>query len=235
MRMALNEGRSVATSRTKIDLGLQGMNGRFDHLEMSFDRKLDLQGESIKKSVEKTVREEMQRQKEQIQKRIAETLTAAANEIRVRPTAQREIMREQQVTVTEKRPGFGHLLCKGYCPSDSMMDVYREWHGLREFDGIPVAGGIAKMEDIHKARWRKAYTSAQQKHLSRISMIMKAVERRKDDGEALKDIIADLTQMFSRRDGTNLKGTVAYCQEQGWVSKRKRTSNTSNSNAQLSP
>ena len=214
----------METSRTKIDLGLQGMNGRFDHLEQRFDQRLDRQSESIKRAVQQTVREEIERQKDQIQDQIAETLTAAANEIRTGPGEIREnlgstIVREE--LVIEQRPGFGHLLCKGYCPSNSMMDVCREWHGLPEFDGIPIAGGIAKMEDLHKARWRKGFTSAQQKHLSRISMIIKAVERRKDDGEALNNILADLTQMFSKREGTNLKGTVDYCQEQGWIRKRK--------------
>ena len=86
----------------------------------------------------------------------------------------------EAAATTQTTAGFGHLLTKGHCPSDNVLMIWNEWHGLREFMGIPVDGGIAAMERRYGSKWRqlnKHYSAAQQKHFSRVSQIIKGIQK----------------------------------------------------------
>ena len=72
---------------------------------------------------------------------------------------------------------------------------------------------------------------SKQKHFSRVSLIIRGIRARVDEGEGLDDVCSDLTQVFSKgAKGKDLAGTVAYLQDHGWLPKRKRKSKQ-----QLSP
>ena len=90
--------------------------------------------------------------------------------------------------------------------------VWNEWYGIREFNGLPIPGGIHEMERRYKSKWRqlgKYYTAAEQKHFSRVSQIIKGIRNRLDAGEELDNVCADLTQIFSKgAKGSDLAGTV---------------------------
>jgi hypothetical protein len=44
---------------------------------------------------------------------------------------------------------LGHKLTTGHCPADNMNMVWNEWHGLHNYDGIPVEGGIEGLDRLY--------------------------------------------------------------------------------------
>jgi hypothetical protein len=90
------------------------------------------------------------------------------------------------------------------------------------------------MERKYKARWRRSYSGAQQKQFSRVSQVVKAVEKRVDDGELLGNVFADLTQYYGRA-GDNIARLVGLCQLKGWLLTKKRKRRSSEQEESLSP
>ena len=228
MRAALSEETTTANSRALIDRALTGMNSRFDSLE----RRLQSHTKELAETMKDVMTDMTEKSKEEIRNDIAQHLAEAAERIQHSSTQREEAITvaasEEAITMTQMAAGFGHLLTKGHCPSDNVQMIWNEWNGLAEFSGIPVDGGIAAMEERYGSKWRqlnKYYTAAQQKHFSRVSQIVKGIQRRVNEGEELTDVCRDLTQVFSKgAKGSDLAGTVRYLQEHGWleVSKRKR-------------
>ena len=70
-------------------------------------------------------------------------------------------------------------LCCGHRMSPTMASIgagYCEYNGLEAWEGKPIAGGLAACEFKFKAKWRKDYSGAEARYLSRVKQIMRAVD-----------------------------------------------------------
>ena len=71
------------------------------------------------------------------------------------------------------------------CPIQSIELLYKEWHGLGAFEGKPIAGGFKALEDKYQAKWRKTWTGADEKFLSRCKAIIGYIDSKDDKDEAI--------------------------------------------------
>ena len=93
---------------------------------------------------------------------------------------------------TEAYPGKGHLL--SHKPV-SATSIWNEWHGLEDFQDIPVPGGIPTMEKEHKTDWRKGYNW--QKRFSRWNTAIKAMKKIQLNGDkSHKDFLQSMEVIF---------------------------------------
>ena len=121
----------------------------------------------------------------------------------------------------ENKIGFGHRMTS-ILGCMSIVSIYNEYYGFDRYKGLPIKGGINAMEERHKARWRKGYSSSEQKHFSRVTQIMNAVKKRKEDGEDLDYILADLSQRYAENGKYSLALLVDTCFQEGWLSKKRQ-------------
>jgi hypothetical protein len=101
-------------------------------------------------------------------------------------------------------------------------ELFDEFYGLGEFEGKPVAGGLAKLEEMFKAKWRQGYTGGQKKEWSRLTQTIVGIngyigELGGDTAKALDD----LNVVFQEKDGVNhtTSKMVKYMQERGLLVK----------------
>jgi hypothetical protein len=229
MEQALMRAQSTDTHRKNIDLGLHGVNGRFDNMEKTMDRKFGEQKTEMYNIVKKVFEESSTRTRQEFRSQVANSLTAAANELlreqgeggRNESTEQDETRPAATARRQETRPGYGYRMTsiKG---SNTVLSIYKEWFGVGAYEMIPIPGGVAALEQMYKAKWRKSYSAGEQREFSRVSNVIKAIEKRRSDGEELGAICSDLTQYYYSNGRYNLTGLVKVCQEEGWIGKRKR-------------
>jgi len=66
------------------------------------------------------------------------------------------------------------------CDHDNIATMWDEWNGKADSDGETNidchVGGVKELEKVHKNKWRKKFSSAQQKYFSRFKMSMLRLE-----------------------------------------------------------
>ncbi len=104
----------------------------------------------------------------------------------------------------------------------SIHELYHEFYGLGEFEGKPIPGGLAKLEELFKAKWRQGYSGGQKKEWSRLSQTIVGinahiVELGGDRAKALDNLNA----VFQEKDGINhtTSKMVKYMQGKGLLVK----------------
>ena len=113
----------------------------------------------------------------------------------------------------------------GNCPKHtyvSIQKLYNKFYGLGEFKGKPVAGGLAKLEEIFKTKWRQGFSGRQKKEWSQLTQTIVGinvhiVELGGDEGKALDN----LNVVFRQKLGVNhtTSKMVKHMQESGLLVK----------------
>jgi len=128
-------------------------------------------------------------------------------------------MVEEAVVVSEEDEDWeranGHYL--NIWEADHIREYYNEWHGRGKFEGIPISGGLAGCEERYKARWRRHFSSAEQKRFSRISILVKGMDAA--EGGAL--VVMQDWQRYYEEKKCKLGGLVTLLQEKGYLAKKK--------------
>jgi hypothetical protein len=104
----------------------------------------------------------------------------------------------------------------------SIHELYNEFYGLGEFEGKPVAGGLAKLDELFKTKWRQGFSGGQKKEWSRLTQTIVGinahiVELGGDKGKALDN----LNVVFQEKLGVNhtTSKMVKHMQESGLLVK----------------
>ncbi|KAG7344051.1 glycolytic enzyme transcriptional activator [Nitzschia inconspicua] len=96
--------------------------------------------------------------------------------------------------------GFNHVIQEKPC---SVQNMYNEWFGLENYEGVPVEGGIRLMETRHKSKWRNNYDSAASKRFSRLKIIVdtivKTVAESSDPNVTTNSVIALFEEQFQAK------------------------------------
>jgi hypothetical protein len=235
MRNLLMESSVQAEARGQIEKALRGMNARFDNLESRVQGGYSM----VASRLEELVRAQLDNFRVSIAATVADQLIVAADSIRATGGDRESNGGEQGGSGVEELEAsglddpsyFGHKLTTGFCGSDSVFRMYNEWHGLREFTGIPVDGGIAAIEAAHGSNWRKVgkyWTAKEQKHFSRMGIIMRGIDCAVAEGHNFADVCQELTQHFTHGGSKSLAGLAIYVQEKGWVERKRRRVETDN-------
>lgn len=235
MRTTLSDLSLESEARGQIDKALRGMNRRFDSLEAKVvDRDDGLVGR-IRETVKETVNNEFSRI--DISGQLADNFHLAAAALRggSESSSRRhehrvaEAVRGGSSSTDDDVPAcFGHKVKQGYSPSDSIFEMHDEFYGLHNFAGVPIAGGLDAMERQYGSKWRKVgkyWSSAEQKHFSRIKSIMLGVAEGVQDGMNEHELLNELNRIYTKRNGgrgTNLAGCVECLQRHGMLQKKPR-------------
>jgi hypothetical protein len=104
----------------------------------------------------------------------------------------------------------------------SIHELFDEFYGLGAFEGKPVAGGFAKLEELFKTKWRRGYSGGQKKEWSRLTQTIVGInahieELEGDEAKALDN----LNLIFQEKGGVNLTTSkmVKHMQESGLLVK----------------
>jgi len=104
----------------------------------------------------------------------------------------------------------------------SMNKLYDEFYGLGRFEGKPVPGGFAKLEEVHKTKWRQGFSRGQKKEWSRLTMTIRGINRHIEElgGDAPR-ALDNLDLVFQEKGGINhtTSKMVTYMQEKGLLAK----------------
>lgn len=233
MGAKLSDSALEAEARGQIDKALRGMNKRFDCLEAKWEKREDGLVTRIRQTLKETVTDEFSRI--DLAGQLADNFDLAASAIRGgSPSAMRNVGESSKAvrgasSEEEDAPAcFGHKAKMGYSPSDSIFEIYDEYYGLKFFVGVPIAGGLHAMEEQYGTKWRKVgvyWTSADQKHFSRIKSIMVGVEKGVANGRDEMELLRQLDHIYNgdnNKKGTNLAGCVTYLQEEGLLERKQR-------------
>ena len=91
---------------------------------------------------------------------------------------------------------------------DNVLDIYNEWLGLGDFENIPIAGGIAAVENRFGTSWRKG-NSISGNRISRQHRVVKAVRTTADNyGISVAEVCRTWDSIYIHDCNKNLNGLV---------------------------
>jgi hypothetical protein len=106
----------------------------------------------------------------------------------------------------------------------SMNEMFNEFYGLGMFEGKPVPGGFAKLEEVFKTKWRQGFSRGQKKEWSRLTMTIRGINKHIDElGGDRARALDNLDITFQEKGGVNhtTSKMVTYMQERGLLEKGK--------------
>ena len=92
--------------------------------------------------------------------------------------------------------------------------MWEEWFGLNLFSDGPL-GGIEALETKYKSRWRKHFSTGNQKHFSRIKLIVKCIRKICEDKK--KDVDCVLIEL---QDECNENGVKEVTSMERYIRRR---------------
>ena len=104
----------------------------------------------------------------------------------------------------------------------SLEDLWMEWWGQGDYEGKPIEGGFAQLEELYKAKWRGHLDAAQKRHFSRIKLIVggiKTMIETSDQPACL--VLADLDEIFRNDLKKSIAGLLKKFQQEGVVKVQK--------------
>jgi hypothetical protein len=104
---------------------------------------------------------------------------------------------------------------------DEVDQIYYEFKGLTPlFEGAPIAGGLEACDRRWKARWRRHFSSSDQKRFSRMAMLTKAIDKEvHEEGERLADVLAKFDHYF-REKKRSFCGLISVLQAEGYLERK---------------
>jgi hypothetical protein len=200
-----------------LEAALPGVQQRLNMLETGqtkLGRRID--------GVETTVVTKIEEEGKKTRETIAHGLEAAALAMRVGggQASKAAVLDRLQMRT---RPSDGGLLALAdhqfYANHKSVQSFYNEYHGLGDFKDVPVAGGLSTLEEKYKAKWRN-HIKGGAKHISRLKMLMVAIDNMVGNEGGSVDSAIDLLEMaYEDERGANkrLSNLVDILKQQGLV------------------
>lgn len=105
----------------------------------------------------------------------------------------------------------------------SLSLMWDEWHGIGGQDTLdkPVVGGFAQLEQTYKSKWRSQLVPAQQRHITRIRVIINGIKTMAQTLRMSTESALDLLETEWTRRKKSPDAMVRYLQENGFLKKAK--------------
>ena len=97
----------------------------------------------------------------------------------------------------------------------NLQSVWNEWHGLGNFHNKPIPGGIARAEELWKAKWRRHFEGREKKLFTRLRAVITAMKRVENQDWS------QLEEAFLGPCKTSMSKMDDYLKAQGIISKRR--------------
>ena len=101
----------------------------------------------------------------------------------------------------------------------TVMEVYDEFKGRGAYEDYPIPGGLEAVEEKTKKAWRKGFSAADQKHFSRVAMLVSAIDQSVVDGRGLEDVVRELEEVFEDK-GKAFSGLITELQRVDFIPKK---------------
>jgi hypothetical protein len=110
---------------------------------------------------------------------------------------------------------------------ESVTEMYNEWWGLGVYKNKPVRGGFESLERNYKSRWRKHFDGGQVKHISRVKIVLQALNTLAEmDGNTLETAMNELDAVYRGECNKYITKMEVYIKHKGWYQKKKRRGKT---------
>jgi hypothetical protein len=105
----------------------------------------------------------------------------------------------------------------------SIHELYEEFYGLGKFEGKPVAGGFAKLDELFKTKWRQHFSKSQKKEWSRLTMTVRGINVHIEELGKIELALNNLDLVFQDKHGVNhtTSKMILYMQDKGWLTKSR--------------
>jgi len=105
----------------------------------------------------------------------------------------------------------------------SLSLMWDEWHGTGgdTTRDKPIPGGFAKLEELHKSKWRKHLDGAQGRHCTRIRLIIEGIKKRADMLRITAEQSQDELELEWIKGKKSPDALIRYLQDQGYIKKTK--------------
>ena len=102
----------------------------------------------------------------------------------------------------------------------SISNLFDEFKGIGNYNGIPIDGGYCKLEEENGTKWRKHFKSADQKWFSRALSVVRAIDMEHErSGDDLNVVLARFQDWFVQCNNA-LGSLVEKLQMEGLIVKR---------------
>ena len=112
---------------------------------------------------------------------------------------------------------------------NNLKGLWDEWHGLGRYKDVPIAGGVAALEELHGAKWRKTKTRMQQR-VSRQGRICLGIEKKSEaESKSIDSVCNEWNRKYATEFNKNMRRFVQYLQDENWIpvhARRGRRSDT---------
>lgn len=105
---------------------------------------------------------------------------------------------------------------------ESVSEIYDEWWGLGEYEDKPISGGFEALEQKYKSRWRKHFDGGQVKHISRVKIILQALNSLAEmEGKTLETAMNELDAVYRGECKKYITRLEIFIKNKGWYQKKK--------------
>ncbi|CAJ1939131.1 unnamed protein product [Cylindrotheca closterium] len=112
---------------------------------------------------------------------------------------------------------------------NSLKGLWDEWHGLGNYQDLPIAGGVAALEELHGAKWRNTRTNIQQR-VSRQGKICLGIKKKSEaESKSIDSVCNEWNRKYAMELNKNMRRFVEFLQEENWIpvpTRRGRRSDT---------
>jgi hypothetical protein len=105
---------------------------------------------------------------------------------------------------------------------DSVSQMYQEWWGMGSYENKPIRGGFEAMEKLHKSRWRRHFNGGQVKHISRVKIVLQALNTLAEmEGNTLETALNEFDAAYQGQCKKYITKLEAFVKNKGWYQKKK--------------
>lgn len=103
---------------------------------------------------------------------------------------------------------------------NNLQGLWDEWYGLGDFLDSPIPGGVAKLEELYGAKWRK---KCYQQRVSRQGRICRAILQKSDDeSKTVEMVCSEWDDRFVVTCNKNMRRFVQFLQSENWIETHAR-------------
>ena len=104
----------------------------------------------------------------------------------------------------------------------SLPQLFNMWYGKGVYTERPYPGGLLALEETHKKKWRKHFSTAQNKQFTRAKVVMTALnERAVNEDLSPEAVCNDWEAIYKGEARLQLPRMVSWLQDQGFAPKAK--------------
>jgi hypothetical protein len=98
---------------------------------------------------------------------------------------------------------------------NNLKGMWDEWHGLGYYKDMPMAGGVAALEELHGAKWRK---KNMQQRVSRQGRICLGIKKKSEaESKSIDSVCNEWNRKYAVDFNKNMRRFVQYLQDENWI------------------